>query len=136
MQSWLVRGLGMAAVHAVAQVVVAAGAVTGPDRMIRVVALVALAGVGVLWGATDGRREHPHAALVWFRAGLLAGPVAGLLGVLGRNLLVDGTGVEALPVALTGGAAFTALLVMGPAALGTALGRRWAVLRRGDSPAS
>jgi hypothetical protein len=47
-----------------------------------------------------------------------------LLGVIGRGTLVDQTGVWALGSALTGGAAFTALVILVPAGLGLAVGGR------------
>lgn len=79
-------------------------------------------GVAVLWAGLDGWLRRPVEAGTWFAAGLLAGPLAGLLSVAAQALLVDATGTEALGTALTGGAAFLALLVAGPAVLGRALG--------------
>jgi hypothetical protein len=87
-------------------------------------ALGVVVGVAVLWAGLDGWLRHRVDAGTWFAAGLLAGPLAGLLAVVGRALVVDATGLEALVPALTGGAAFTALLVAGPAVLGRALGGR------------
>jgi hypothetical protein len=52
--------------------------------------------------------------------------------VLGQGVFVDDTGVESLGAAITGGAAFTALLVLVPAGIGLALGR----LARPRQPAS
>src|SRR5699024_3254700 len=51
-------------------------------------------------------------------------PLAGILGVVGRGLFVDQTGVAALGEALTGGAAFLALLVIVPAGIGMFVGSR------------
>jgi hypothetical protein len=60
--------------------------------------------------------------MCWFFASLVAGPLAGVVGVVGTGLLVDQTGVESLWPALTGGAAFTALVVLASAAAGMGLG--------------
>jgi hypothetical protein len=80
-------------------------------------------GIAVAWGAADGwlRRDRP--ATTWLVAALVTGPVAGLLGVIAQAVLVDATGLAAVWPALTGGAAFTALLVLVPAAAGTGAGR-------------
>ena len=95
-----------------------AGDVAIPDQLFWWMAGAA----AVIWGAVDRLRELPSAGMQWFIAALIAGPFAGALGVIGAALLVDQTGQEALWVALTGGAAFTALLVLAPAGLGMLLG--------------
>jgi hypothetical protein len=46
-----------------------------------------------------------------------------VLGVIGRSVFVDQTGVSELGSALTGGAAFTALLVFVPAGIGLLAGK-------------
>jgi hypothetical protein len=116
----------MAVVHALAQTVLAgieagdptAGSVLDP------IALALLVGVAGALGGVDGWLRTPNRGLTWFFAGLIAGPVAGLLTVLGKAIFVDATGVWALGEALTGGAAFIALLVMVPAAVGMGVGGR------------
>lgn len=87
----------------------------------RYIALGLVVVVGVLWGALDAWRQLDGRGMVWFFAALVAGPLAGVVGVVGRSL-VDQTGLEALGPALTGGAAFTALLVMVTSGVGTAVG--------------
>ena len=72
-------------------------------------------------GETVGLFQLEGRGMVWFAAGLVAGPLAGLASVVGRSL-VDQTGLESLGPALTGGAAFTALLVMATAAIGMGIG--------------
>lgn len=81
-----------------------------------------LIGVAVGWGSVDGWLRREDRWLNWFYAGIIAGPVAGVLSVIGRATLVDQTGVAELKTALTTHAAFTALLVMVPAALGMLVG--------------
>ncbi|MFC6088555.1 hypothetical protein [Saccharothrix lopnurensis] len=125
MRTWLVRGFTLGLLHGAVQTGIAAVNAHSPGAAssTRYIALALLVVVGVLWGALDAWRGMGGAGLVWFRAGLVAGPVAGVVGVAGRSL-VDQTGLEALGSALTGGAAFTALLVMAAAGVGVAVGGR------------
>jgi hypothetical protein len=88
---------------------------------IRYIAIGLVVVVGLMWGALDAWRGLDGGGMVWFRAALVAGPLAGIAGVVGRSL-VDQTGLESLGPALTGGAAFTALLVMATAAVGMGIG--------------
>jgi hypothetical protein len=116
----------MAVVHAVAQTVLAGWEASDPTAgsVLDPITLALLVGVALAWGGVDGWLRTPNRGLNWFFAGLIAGPVAGLLTVLGKAIFVDATGVWALGQALTGGAAFIALLVMVPAAVGLAVGGR------------
>ncbi|CCH33569.1 B-4DMT family transporter [Actinosynnema sp. NPDC047251] len=124
MRRWLPRGLWMGLLHGGVQVGTDAVAVHSPGAgsPIRYIALGLVVVAGLLWGALDAWRGLDGRGMVWFFAALVAGPVAGLVGVLGKSALVDQTGVEALGAALTGGAAFTALLVLATAAIGLGLG--------------
>lgn len=124
MRSWLLRGLVLAVVHAAVQTAQAWLRAGNPDAdtWLRPGALGVLVGVAVLWAGIDGWLGRPRRTMVWFKAALLAGPVAGVLGVIGQGIFVDNTGVESLPAAISGGAAFTALLVMVPAWVGLLLG--------------
>lgn len=123
MRPWFVRALWMGLLHGAVQTGVSAVAVRSPEATsVRPIALGLLVAAALLWGAVDRLRELPSPGMQWFIAALIAGPFAGALGVIGSALLVDQTGQEALWVALTGGAAFTALLVLAPAGLGLLLG--------------
>ncbi|XVV01483.1 B-4DMT family transporter [Actinosynnema sp. CA-248983] len=124
MRRWLPRGLWMGLLHGGVQVGTDAVAVHSPGAAssLRYIALGLVVVAGVLWGALDGWRQLAGPGMVWFFAALVAGPVAGVAGVLGKSLVVDQTGLESLGAALTGGAAFTALLVMASAGIGLALG--------------
>jgi hypothetical protein len=126
MRRWLVRGGGMAVLHAGTQTVLAAAQIDHPGAMslVRPLALAGLVGAACLWSAIDGWRRVPDRGMAWFWAALLGGVLAGVLGVLGQAVFVDQTGLSALAPALTGGAAFTALLIMVPAGLGLAVGGR------------
>ena len=99
-----------------------------------VLAIAVLVGVAATWSAVDSWLARADRGRNWFIAGLIAGPAAGILGVIGRALFVDQTGVGALGEALTGGAAFLALLVIVPAGLGLFVGGR--IIRSGGSPDS
>jgi hypothetical protein len=72
----------------------------------------------------DGWLRKPRRGMNWFYGGLIGGVLAGLLSVIAKALFVDQTGIWALGPALTGDAAFIALLIMVPAGLGIAVGGR------------
>jgi hypothetical protein len=125
MRFWLVRGCVLAVLNAAAQTGLSAVAVYHPAELalLRPLALGLLAGVGVLWGALDTWFDRLDRGVNWVKAAILAGLLAGVLGVVGKSAFVDATGTWALGEALTGGAAFTALLVLVPAGVGLLLGR-------------
>jgi hypothetical protein len=123
MRPWFVRALWMGLLHGAVQTGVAAVGVRTPEATsVRPIAIGLLIAAALIWGALDTLRDLPSRGMQWFIAALIAGPFAGALGVIGSALLVDQTGQEALWVALTGGAAFTALLILAPAGLGMLLG--------------
>jgi hypothetical protein len=126
MSAWVIRGLVMAVLHGVALTLLAKYAVYHPtDQALPVSsALAVLVGAAALWSALDAWRGLPDRGRVWFISALIAGPVAGILYVIGRAVFVDQTGVSELGGALTGGAAFSALLVLIPAGLGLFVGGR------------
>ncbi|WP_020658105.1 B-4DMT family transporter [Amycolatopsis benzoatilytica] len=124
--AWLTRGLVMAVVHAAAMTLLAKWSVFHPtgQTLITSLAIAALVGVAALWSAVDGWRGVPDRGRAWFIASLVAGVVSGVLYVVGRAIFVDQTGTSELGAALTGGAAFSALLVLVPAGLGLFVGGR------------
>jgi hypothetical protein len=134
MQAWLVRGAAMAVVYAAAETVLAKVQVTAPGAgsVLDPVVLALLVGVGLLWGGVDGWLRRPRAGIQWFYAALVGGLLAGVLSVIARAAFVDQTGVSALGSALTGDAAFIALLIMLPAAIGVAGGGRLQPPERAD----
>lgn len=115
----------MAVVHAVAETVRADFGVHHPTSRTLFEALVlgVLVGAAAVWGAVDRWRDVEDAGRAWLIASLVAGWGSAVLGVIGKSVFVDQTGVADLGGALTGGAAFTALLVLIPAAIGLAAGR-------------
>lgn len=124
--AWLLRGLVLAAVHAAVSVTLAKITVFRPTETTAAtsVAFAVLIGTAAAWGAIDGWYRRANRGRNWMVAAVIAGPVAGLLDVAGRALLVDQTGASALADALTVGAAFIILLVFLPAGLGLFVGSK------------
>ncbi|CRK58072.1 hypothetical protein [Alloactinosynnema sp. L-07] len=116
----------LAVVHGVAAVFVAALKAEQPTgrTVVEAIVLGVLVGIAATWAAIDGWRGVADRGRAWVIAALIAGWGAAVLGVIGRSVFVDQTGVSALGQALTGGAAFTALLVLVPAGLGLVVGPR------------
>ncbi|WP_156753889.1 B-4DMT family transporter [Actinokineospora pegani] len=126
MRLWVVRGAVLAVVHAVITVVVAGVKAANPtgQTVVEAVSLGVLVGVAAVWAAVDGWRVVPGRGWAWVLASVVAGVGSAVLSVVGRALFVDQTGVSSLGQALTGGAAFSALLVLLPAGLGLVVGPR------------
>lgn len=114
----------MAVVHAAAETVRADFGVQHPTSrtLFEAIVLGVLVGAAAVWGAVDRWRGVEDAGRAWLIASLVAGWGAAILGVIGKSIFVDQTGVADLGSALTGGAAFTALLVLIPAAIGLGAG--------------
>lgn len=124
--AWLTRGLVMAVVHAAAMTLLAKWSVFHPtgQTLFTSLTIAVLVGLAALWSAIDGWRDLRDRGRAWFIASLVAGVCSGILYVIGRAIFVDQTGVSELGAALTGGAAFSALLVLVPAGLGLFVGGR------------
>lgn len=135
MAPWLTRGLVMALLHGAAVTVLAKYEVYNPTDQTLVVslALAVLVGAAAGWSAVDAWQDKPERGKNWFIAALIAGPVSGVLYVIGRAVFVDQTGVSELGGALTGGAAFSALLVLIPAGLGLFVGSKIAKPRQDEN---
>lgn len=116
----------LAVVYAAAGVAVAWADVFHRETttIVRSVVFAAMLGVALTWGAIDGWLRAPDRGTTWVLAALTAGPLGGIGYVIGRALFVDQTGISALGVQLTSGAAFFVLLVIVPAWLGQFVGRR------------
>ncbi|WP_018686190.1 B-4DMT family transporter [Actinokineospora enzanensis] len=136
MTRWVWRGAVSAVVHAVVAVAVAALKAGDPVgwSTVEALALGLVVGVAAVWAAVDGWQDVPDRGRVWVFAALVAGWGSAVLGVLGRAVFVDQTGVSSLGSALTGGAAFTALLVLVPAGLGLLVGPRLDRRRADEEP--
>jgi hypothetical protein len=128
----------MAVVHAVAEILRADFGVQHPTSrtLFEALTLGVLVGVAAVWGAVDKWRGVEDAGRAWLIACLVAGWGAAILGVIGKSIFVDQSGVADLGGALTGGAAFTALLVIVPAAIGLGAGNwiRTTRTARDDDP--
>ncbi|MGK4592198.1 B-4DMT family transporter [Amycolatopsis sp. w19] len=122
----------MALLHGAAVTVLAKYEVFNPTdkTLVTSLALAVLVGAAAGWGAVDAWQGRPERGKNWFIAALIAGPVSGVLYVIGRAVFVDQTGASELGGALTGGAAFSALLVLIPAGIGLFVGGR--ITRTGD----
>jgi len=125
----------MAVLHGVALTLLAKYAVYHPtdQALATSLALAVLVGAAALWSALDAWRGLADRGRAWFIAALVAGVVSGILYVIGRAVFVDQTGVSELGGALTGGAAFSALLVLVPAGLGLFVGGRIGRSKPADS---
>lgn len=132
MRFWLIRGFVLAFVLAGADVGLAAIAVhTSSLGVIRSIVLGVVAGAAALWAALDGWRQLDDRGRVWVLAAVVAGFASGLLRVIGKAIFVDETGMSSLGSALTGDAAFGALVILVPAGLGLLVGSR--IAQRGAS---
>ncbi|MGW5705964.1 B-4DMT family transporter [Amycolatopsis japonica] len=122
----------MALLHGAAVTVLAKYEVFNPTdkTLVTSLALAVLVGAAAGWGAVDAWQGKPERGKNWFIAALIAGPVSGVLYVIGRAVFVDQTGASELGSALTGGAAFSALLVLIPAGIGLFVGGR--ITKTGD----
>lgn len=126
----------MAVVHAAAETLRADFGVSHPTSrtLFEAVTLGVLVGVAAVWGAVDKWHGLEDAGRTWLIASLVAGWGSAVLGVIGKSIFVDQTGIADLGSALTGGAAFTALLVVIPAAIGLGAGN-WIRSTRAPEPA-
>lgn len=126
LRPWLVRGCAMAVVYGAAETALAKVQIDHPGSgsVIDPVVIALLVGISGLWAGLDGWHRRPRRGMTWFYAALIGGVLAGVLSVIGRAAFVDQTGAWALSSALTGDAAFTALMIMLPAGLGIAVGGR------------
>lgn len=125
MGSWLLRGAVLAVVHAAAETVRADFGVHHPTSrtVFEAIMLGILVAVSACWAAVDTWHNLDQRGRIWLISALIAGWGAAVLGVIGKSIFVDQTGVSELGTALTGGAAFTALLVLVPAGIGMLAGR-------------
>lgn len=134
MNGWVIRGLGLALVHAVVRTFLGAAVTQWPEQgsILRWFSLIVVILAAFLWGAFDGirdRRAHPDPddsadlTMMWlkaaFVAGILAGAVSWFVGVVFDIAVTNGS----LFFEVTSGAAFTVLLVFVPASIAVALGR-------------
>lgn len=124
-RTWLLRSGVLTLVHAAAETVRAGYGAQHPTSrtLFEAIMLGGLVGVAAVWGAVDTWRNVPERGKVWLATALITGWAAAILGLVGRSVFVDQTGVADLGGALTGGAAFTALLVLVPASIGVLAGR-------------
>jgi hypothetical protein len=124
MGSWLLRGTCMALLISGIDVGLAALAAHQASSLgvLRPISLGVVIGVAAVWGALDTWLRIEYRGRNWVSAALVAGLLSGVLRVVGRAIFVDETELSALVTALTGDAAFTALIVLLPASIGVLIG--------------
>ncbi|HJQ06186.1 MAG TPA: B-4DMT family transporter [Nocardioides sp.] len=136
MRPWLTRALVIGVLHAVADTVLAKAAVYEPTGLStpRIVAIALLVAAAALWSGVDALLGREEVGRTWLIASLVAGPLSGVLYVVGRAVFVDSGGAGELWPAVTSGAAFTALLILIPAGLGMVVGARVKPSERTTAP--
>ncbi|TDQ01197.1 B-4DMT family transporter [Labedaea rhizosphaerae] len=124
MRPWLTRAAVLAVLHAAADTLIAYYRLGEPTALSlpRGVALGVLVGVAALWGALDGLRRKLDSGRTWVLAAIFGGLLAAIIGLVAKAILLNQTSEEDIWPAITGGAAFTALLVLIPAGIGLAVG--------------
>ncbi|MFW0790480.1 B-4DMT family transporter [Gordonia sp. CPCC 205333] len=134
MNSWLLRGVVMSAVHIVARVLLGVLIVNVPlhGTLWKTLAVAAVVLIAIIAGGIDGLRDaHAHddpddyddLTIRWLKAGLLAGWVAGFVCWLLGKFVFAGIGEASFWIEMTAGAFFTALIIFVPAFIGASLGR-------------
>lgn len=135
MISWGVRSIGMTAVHVIARVIlgVVITAVPLQGVLSRNIAFGIVVVIALVWAGLDGVIDSRAHELVedrsdlimrWIIAGLITGVAGGFICYLLEKAGVNGLGSQGLFFDLTSGAAGTALMVIIPATIGIAIGRR------------
>lgn len=134
MTGWVVRGIGMSLVNIGVRILLGMAVTQWPlnGSQLRWLGIAAVLLIVIVWAGLDGirdRRSNPDPddssdlTMVWLKAAVFAGLVAGLVSWL-LQLIVDfSMGYNTLVFELTSGAAFTILLIFIPATAAVFLGR-------------
>jgi len=124
MRPWLTRAAVLAVLHAAADTLISYYRLGEPTALSlpRGIALGLLVGAAALWGALDGLRRKLDRGRTWVLAAIFGGLLAAVLGLIAKAILLSQTSEEDIWPAITGGASFTALLILIPAGLGLAVG--------------
>lgn len=124
MRPWLTRAAVLAVLHAAADTLIAYYRLGEPTELTvpRGVALGLLVGAALLWGALDGLHRKLDRGRTWVLAAVYGGLLAAVLGLIAKAVLLNQTSGDDIWPAITGGAAFTALLILIPAGIGLAVG--------------
>ncbi|MFE3291418.1 B-4DMT family transporter [Rhodococcus sp. NPDC059234] len=135
MNSWLLRGLGMALVHVVTRVLLGVAVTEWPlhGSTLRWLGVAVVILAALIWAGLDGIRDaraHPgeeeqgaDLTMRWLKAAVVAGLLAGAVSWLVGSVSDIALGENSLFFELTSGAAFTILLVFVPAMAAVAAGR-------------
>jgi hypothetical protein len=124
MRPWLTRAAVLALLHAAADTLISYYRLGEPTALSvpRGIALGVLVGVALLWGGLDGLQRKLDRGRTWALAAIFGGLLAAVLGLIAKAILLSQTNGEDVWPAITGGAAFTALLILIPAGIGIAVG--------------
>ena len=144
LNSWLVRGLGLALAHVAVRVLLGFLVIAFPFQgtALRWGMLVVVIACALAWGIVDGRadrkvhRDTEHGSdltILWLKAAFAGGVIAGVIAWLLDFVTAIELGGKSLIFELTSGAAWTVLLIFGPALAGISIGRRLAVRQHPSS---
>ncbi|WP_072801919.1 B-4DMT family transporter [Rhodococcoides yunnanense] len=134
MTGWVVRGIGMGLINVGVRILLGAAVAQWPlhGSQLRWIGMAVVLLAVVVWAGLDGirdRRANPDPeygadlTMLWLKAAVLGGLLAGLLSWL-VGLIVDfSLGQNSLFFELTSGAAFTILVIFIPATISVFLGR-------------
>lgn len=134
MTGWVVRGIGMALVNVGVRILLGVAVTQWPlhGSQLRWLGIAAVLVAVVVWAGVDGirdRRANPDPeygtdlTMVWLKAAVLGGLVAGLATWLVQLIVDFSLGQNSLFFELTSGAAFTILVIFIPATISVFLGR-------------
>lgn len=135
LNSWAVRALGLAVAHVAIRIALGILVVAFPlhGTALRWGLLAVAIACALAWGIADGkadRRIHTDAehgsdlTILWLKAAFAGGLVAGLAAWVLDLIPAVELGGQSLIFELTSGAAWTVLLIFGPALAGISIGRR------------
>ena len=127
----ILRGVPLAVVNVVARILLGLAIAQWPlsGSSLRWVALAGVVLAAAVWGFVDARRDRRSGAnadllILWLKAGLFGGVLAGALAWLVDLLPVFDLGDNSLLFELTSGAAWPALLIFVPAMAGVGVAHR------------
>lgn len=134
MNAWVLRGVGLAAVHVVVRALLGFAIAQWPvhGSPLRWVSIVIVVLAAAAWGYLDGTNDRRQNAdpdhgedltMLWLKAALLGGVAAGAAAWIVDWIPKFDLGDNSLIFELTSGAAWTVLLIFVPGLVGVSIGR-------------